>query len=74
MKRFKIWLKSFTLIQQFLTVVFFTIIVLAFFVVAFLNRNIDNFVNDQMLQNIHNGQIDFLNSRIIDNESNSIVN
>ena len=74
MKRIKIWLSNFTLIQQFLTIVFFTIAFLAFFILAFLNKNIDSFVNNQMFQYLHRDQEEFLNSRIINNESSSVVN
>ena len=74
MKRLKIWLSSFTLIQQFLAVVFFTVIFLMFFVFAFLNKNIDTFVNDQMFQYIHDSQNEFLQNRIINNESSNIMN
>lgn len=74
MKRFKIWLTNFTLIQQFLTIVFFTVAFLIFFVLAFLNRNIDTFVNDQMWQYLHREQSEFLYDRNLNNDSNNVVN
>jgi len=74
MKRFKIWISNFTLIQQFLTIVFFNAVVLTFFIFAFLNRNIDSFVNNQMYQYLHREQEEFLTSRIINNDSSNVVN
>ena len=74
MKRFKIWLTNFTLIQQFLTIVFFTVAFLIFFVLAFLNRNIDTFVNDQMWQYLHREQSEFLYDHNINSESNNVIN
>lgn len=70
MKRLKIWLSNFTLIQQFLTIVFFTGAVLLFFVFAFLNRNIDSFVNSQMYVFIHRSQNEYLETRSLSSESN----
>ena len=37
MKRIRIWLSNFTLIQQFLAIVFFTGAVLLFFIFTYLN-------------------------------------
>lgn len=74
MKRIRIWLSNFTLIQQFLTIVFFTVIFLAVFVFAFLNRNIDTFVNNQMFQYIHREQEEFLDNRKINNDTSNVVN
>lgn len=74
MKRLKIWLTNFTLLQQFLTIVFLTVAFLAFFILAFLNKNIDSFVNDQMHQYIHRTQTEFLLNRQINNEESNVVN
>lgn len=74
MKRVKIWLSNFTLLQQFLTIVFLTVAFLAFFILAFLNKNIDQFVNDQMYQYIHRTQTEFLINREISNEESNVVN
>ena len=63
MKRFRLWLSNFTLIQQFLTIVIFTITVLVFFIFTFLNRNIDSFVNSQMYVYIHRSQAEYLETR-----------
>lgn len=74
MKRLKIWLSNFTLIQQFLTIVFLTVAFLAFFILAFLNKNIDAFVNEQMYQYIHREQTEFLITRTIDNVNSNVLN
>lgn len=74
MKRIRIWLSNFTLIQQFLAIVFLTVAFLAFFIIAFLNKNIDTFVNNQMFQTIHRDQQEFIKDRIINNEDSSIMN
>ena len=66
MKRLKIWLSNFTLIQQFLSVVFLTIAILAFFIFAYLNRNIDLFVNNQMYVYIHRAQEQFISTHKYD--------
>ena len=70
MKRLRIWLSNFTLIQQFLTIVFFTGAILLFFIFAYLNRNIDSFVNNQMYAFIHRSQNEYLETRSISSESN----
>ena len=70
MKRLRIWLKNFTLIQQFLTIVFITGVVLLLFVFTFLNRNIDTFVNSQMYVFIHRSQNEYLETRSFSSESN----
>ena len=70
MKRLRIWLSNFTLIQQFLTIVFFTGAFLLFFVFTFLNRNIDAFVNSQMYVFIHRSQNEYLETRSFSSESN----
>lgn len=73
MKRIKIWLTSFTLIQQFLTIMFLTVAFLLFFVFAYLNKNIDTFVNNQMFQYIHREQSEYIiNHTIKDNDSNVV--
>ena len=70
MKRLRIWLSNFTLIQQFLTIVFFTGAFLLFFVFTFLNRNIDAFVNSQMYVFIHRSQNEYLETRSFSSDSN----
>lgn len=72
MKRFRIWISNFNLIQQFLTIVFLTISILVFFISTYLNRNIDMFVNSQMYVYIHRSQNEYLETRNNFNESNVI--
>ena len=72
MKRIRIWLSNFTLIQQFLAIVLFTGAVLLFFIFTYLNRNIDTFVNSQMYVYIHRSQNEYLETRIYQNDSNVI--
>ena len=74
MKRLKIWLSNFTLIQQFLTIVFFTVAFLVFFVFTYLNDSIDAFVDNQMFNYLHREQQDFIENRNLDNDSSSIMN
>ena len=72
MKRIRIWLSNFTLIQQFLAIVFFTGAVLLFFIFTYLNRNIDSFVNSQMYVFIHRSQSEYLETRTNLDDSNVI--
>ena len=73
MKRIRIWLRSFTLLQQFLAIVFMTFAILIFFVFAFLNRNIDQFINAQMYTYLHRAQNTYITTNDVGNES-SIIN
>ncbi|MBO4358349.1 MAG: HAMP domain-containing histidine kinase [Erysipelotrichaceae bacterium] len=72
MKRIRIWLSNFTLIQQFLSIAFITFAVLVFFIFSFLNTNIDSFVNTQMYTYIHRSQDEYLETRKSLNESNVV--
>ena len=72
MKRFRLWISNFTLVQQFLTIVFITVTILIFFIFAFLNRNIDSFVNTQMYIYIHRSQNEYLETRNTHSESNVV--
>lgn len=72
MKRFRIWISNFTLVQQFLTIVFITFTVLIFFIFAFLNRNIDSFTNTQMYVYIHRSQNEYLETRNNFKETNVV--
>jgi len=60
MKRIRIWLSNFTLLQQFLSVGFLTVAVLAFFIFSFLNNSINAYVNVQMHTYLHREQDTFL--------------
>ncbi|MDO4940459.1 MAG: HAMP domain-containing sensor histidine kinase [Erysipelotrichaceae bacterium] len=62
MKRIRIWLSNFTLLQQFLTIGFLTIAALIFFIFTSLINNIDTFVNAQMHSYIHRAQEDYIYS------------
>ncbi len=73
MKRLRIWLNNFSLLQQFLGIVFLTLGIVAFFVTSFLNKNIDIFVNNQMFQYIHREQNEFLDNRTFDNENSNVI-
>ena len=71
MKRLRIWLSNFSLIQQFLSIVFLTTSILVFFVLTYLNKNIDTFVNSQMYVYIHRSQNEYIDTRVDDD--NNIV-
>ena len=60
MKRLRIWLGNFSLLQQFLTIGFITVATLIFFIFSFLRNNIATFVNTQMYSYIHRAQNDYL--------------
>ncbi len=72
MKRLRIWLSNFTLVQQFLTIVFITFTVLIFFIFTYLSQNIDTFTDTQMYIYIHRSQNEYLETRANLNESNVI--
>ena len=63
MKKLRIWLNSFTLVQQFLTIGLLTVMVLLFFFLFYFNRNVDHFVDSQMYAYIHRSQQSFIVSR-----------
>lgn len=65
MKRLRIWLNGFTLLQQYLVVSFIAIIIFLLFIFQFLNINIDNFTNNQMVSYLHRSQISYLNAKNI---------
>ena len=62
MKRIKIWLKSFSLLQQFVAVVFLTIFVFTVFTYSFLQNNINNFINNQMVSYLHRYEEHYVSS------------
>ena len=72
MKRFRIWISNFTLIQQFLTIVFLTVALLVLFIFTYLNRNIDIFVNSQMYTYLHRSQEEYIETRTNLDESNAV--
>lgn len=60
MKRIKIWLKSFSLLQQLIAIVFLSFAILIMFSLFFLQRNIDNFINNQMYDYLHRYQSQYM--------------
>ena len=70
MKRIRIWLSNFTLLQQFLTISFLSVAIFVFLIVSFLNNNIDRFVNDQMHVYIHRSQESFIQSKQLNGNYN----
>ena len=65
MKRLRIWINSLTLLQQFLSILFIVITFFLMYFLTFLPRNIDTFVNQQMYQQIHNSQLNYISDSII---------
>lgn len=62
MKRLKIWLNGFTLMQQYFVVSLLAILVFLFFIFQFLTINVDNFTNQQMFSYLHRSQNNYLNA------------
>ena len=63
MKKIRIWLNSFTLMQQFLSIALLTTAFIVLFFLSFYTTNVDNFVNNQMYAYLHRSQNAFINSR-----------
>lgn len=61
MKRIRIWIKNLTLIEQFISISFFVVIVFLLFFFTFIPKNIDNYINVQMYDYIHTVQDDYIN-------------
>lgn len=66
MKRIKIWLNGFTLVQQYIAVSFMAIMIFVLFVVQFLNTSIDNFTNQQMYSYLHRSQTSYIDAFVSD--------
>ncbi len=62
MKRLRIWLNGFTLMQQYFVVSFLAIIIFILFIFQFLSINVDNFTNQQMFSYLHRSQNNYLNA------------
>ncbi len=62
MKRLKIWLNGFTLMQQYFVVSLLAILVFLLFIFQFLTINVDNFTNQQMFNYLHRSQNNYLNA------------
>lgn len=56
MKRIRIWLSGFSLVQQFIAVAILTVSVTIIFTVSFLNKKIDTFVSGQIYEYLHHYQ------------------
>ena len=63
MKRFRIWINSFNLVQQYLVVSFAAILVFFLFIFQFLNTSIDNFTSTQMISYLRRSQASFINAK-----------
>ena len=66
MKRLKIWINGFNLIQQYFVVSFLAIFVFMLFIFQYLNFNIDTFTNEQMFSYLHKSQNSFLDASTAD--------
>lgn len=70
MKRLRIWISGFSLLQQFLAIGFFMIVLFVVFSATYLHQNINSFINGQMLHYLHRSQEEFLlyqgNNRVED--------
>lgn len=69
MKKIKIWINSFNLMQQFLIVAFLAIAASIYFFMAFFTNNVDNFIDSQMYSYIHRYQ-----SSIVSYADRNIIN
>ncbi|MBR2067613.1 MAG: HAMP domain-containing histidine kinase, partial [Solobacterium sp.] len=56
MKRFTMWLRELSLVQQLLLIIFSFLIILAVFILLFLSRSIDRFSETEMYRILHNSQ------------------
>ncbi len=65
MKRLRVWLNGFTLLQQYLVVTFLAILIFILFIFQFLNGNIDDFTNTQMISYLRRSQSSYLNAKSI---------
>lgn len=78
MKRLKIWLRSLSLLQQFLLLAFCVAIFFMIFFFTVVPESIDSFVNTQMYDYIHNAQENLIANNLLINgqeeERNSNVN
>ncbi|MDO4501207.1 MAG: HAMP domain-containing sensor histidine kinase [Erysipelotrichaceae bacterium] len=62
MKRIRIWLNSFSLIQQYLLVVSLGVLVFVVFIFQFLYANVNSFTNAQMYSYLHRSQTSYINA------------
>ena len=62
MKRIRIWINSFTLIQQYIVVTFLALFLFIVFIFQSLNANIDDFTNQQMYSYLHAAQEQYIDA------------
>ncbi|MBR0462403.1 MAG: HAMP domain-containing histidine kinase [Erysipelotrichaceae bacterium] len=62
MKRIRIWINSFTLIQQYIVVTFLALFLFIVFIFQSLNSNIDDFTNQQMYSYLHASQEQYIDA------------
>ena len=63
MKKIRLWLNSFSLLQQFLGIALLTCVFLVFFFFTTMNNQIDAFVNTQMFNYLHQSQNDYIEAQ-----------
>lgn len=69
MKRLKIWLRSLSLLQQFLLLAFCVAIFFMIFFFTVVPESIDSFVNTQMYDYIHNAQENLIANNLLINDN-----
>lgn len=62
MKRIKIWLNSFSLMQQYFLVSMLAVLFFVVFIFQFLSANVNNFTNAQMYSYLHRSQTSYINA------------
>ena len=65
MKRIRIWLNGFSLIQQLIGVGLLTVLIFGVFFMTFFNRNIDGFVEAQMLSYLSRYESHYISSNSV---------
>ena len=65
MKRIRIWLNGFSLIQQLIGVGLLTVLIFGVFFMTFFNKNIDGFVETQMLSYLHRYESHYISSNSV---------
>lgn len=70
MKRLRIWINSFTLFQQFVTICLLAAFTITFFFAISINDNLRNFEQNQMYSYIHRAQEEYINSDFVTKDTN----
>ncbi|MBR2801807.1 MAG: HAMP domain-containing histidine kinase [Erysipelotrichaceae bacterium] len=60
MKRLRLWVNSFNLVQQFLSIGFLALLIFGLFSFTFLSENIDTFIDSQMYDYLQRSQREYL--------------